>query len=90
MAQEMVALCESTYGLESHYGFVSRHRLALILMDMGNLREAEKIDREILDAYLKAFGPEHELTVFSMANLAVFFQKCRVVKVNLLSCIARL
>ena len=75
VAQEMVALCESTYGLESHYGFVSRHRLALILMDMGNLREAEKIDREILDAYLKAFGPEHQLTVFSMANLAVFFSK---------------
>ncbi|CAL1152894.1 unnamed protein product [Cladocopium goreaui] len=75
VAQELVELCESTYRLESHYGFVSRATLSGILCDMGNLREAEKVQREILDADLKAFGPEHELTVFSMGELAVTFSK---------------
>ena len=75
VAQELVELCASTYGPESAKGLVFHSTLTAILCDMCNLREAEKIGREIFDAYLKAFGPEHELTVFSMGELAVTFSK---------------
>ena len=72
VAQEMVALCESTYGLESNDGFESRTMLGIILYHMGNPWEAEKVQRELLDT-LKALGPEREETILSMENLAVTF-----------------
>jgi len=75
VAQEMVALCESTYGLESHDGFKSRTMLGIILYHMGNSWEAEKVQRELLDTTVKALGPEREETILSMQNLAVTFSK---------------
>ena len=71
VAQELVELCESTYGLESNNAFASRETLSGILYDMGNLQEAERVERELLDTKVKALGPDHKDTILAMENLAV-------------------
>ena len=53
--------------------FKSRTTLGIILYHMGNLWEAEKVQRELLDTTVKALGPEREKTILSMQNLAVTF-----------------
>ena len=73
VAEEMVALCESTFGLESAEGFNSRQILGSLLGDTDNLRESEKVKQQLLDAKVKALGPEHPDTVRSMHHLAVTF-----------------
>ena len=60
VAEEMVALCESTFGLESAEGFNSRQILGSLLGDTDNLRESEKVKQQLLDAKVKALGPEHK------------------------------
>eukprot|EP00435_Cladocopium_sp_Y103_P031770 s1511_g8.t1 len=71
LAEEMVAFCDSTYGPESIEALTCQSMLAKILFDLGNFCEAEKLHRRILDARLKALGPEHEETVSSMGELAL-------------------
>lgn len=58
-------------GHESTKALDCQSLLGTLLFHVGNFREAEELHRRVLDAKLKAVGPEHVDTVDSMGELAV-------------------
>eukprot|EP00435_Cladocopium_sp_Y103_P014898 s2381_g3.t1 len=70
VAQEMVANCKSRHAPDSEQALTCQSILASILFDLGKLCESEELDRRILDARVKALGPEHKETLSSVAELA--------------------
>ena len=49
---------------------LSMANLATIYSDLGNLKEAEELELQVLDMRKKLLGAEHPDTLLSMGNLA--------------------
>ncbi|MDX2016124.1 MAG: serine/threonine-protein kinase [Planctomycetota bacterium] len=65
-----VELAKKTYGLEHEetLGIIAIH--ALLLDDLGKLRESEVLTRELLEGVKRVFGPAHVNTAVVTNNLA--------------------
>mmetsp|Transcript_49999 Transcript_49999/g.154991 ORF Transcript_49999/g.154991 Transcript_49999/m.154991 type:complete len:305 (-) Transcript_49999:169-1083(-) len=65
---------EATLGRDHPHALTCASALALVLQELGELGEAELLQRSVLDARQSSLGLEHPDTLASMSNLAMLLQ----------------
>lgn len=66
---------ENVFGDTYWLNWTLKRPLALIMQDIGQWKEAEELDRKVMEMNQKALGQEHPVTVISMADLATIYEK---------------
>ena len=64
-------------GVEHSSTFVSIANLALIFLNQGRWKEAEKLQVQVIGIEEKILGIEHLFTLISIANLALMYRDQR-------------
>jgi tetratricopeptide (TPR) repeat protein len=72
--RKVLAMEESTYGLEHYHVANALQNLALLLQTTNRLAEAETLMRRSLSITEKTYGPEHTYTATSLNNLALLLK----------------
>ena len=66
---EAVDIDTHVLGADAPDTMISMHNWAGSLMDLGNLTEGEKVERQVLAARQRVSGPDHPDTAYSLNNL---------------------